>query len=101
MKKPRLNKQEESRLKKHLEKMDYDKLYLIFSEGSKTEPYYFEGFKREIEAQTNSRILIEIIGVGKATTQLLKFAEEFIEEFEIANGEIWLVSDKDDFPGSV
>lgn len=98
MKKPRLNKQEESRLKKHLEKMDYDKLYLIFSEGSKTEPYYFEGFKREIEAQTNSRILIEIIGVGKATTQLLKFAEEFIEEFEIANGEIWLVSDKDDFP---
>lgn len=36
--------------------------------------------------------------MGKATTQLLKFAEEFIEEFGIENAEIWLVSDKDDFP---
>ncbi len=83
-------------MKKRLHRQDYDKLYLIFTEGTKTEPYYFEGFKKAIENNTK-QVLIEIVGVGKATTKLLEFADEFIEEFAIENAEVWLVTDKDDF----
>lgn len=99
MKKPRLSRLEEQKLKKRLQKQDYSKLYLIFTEGTKTEPYYFEGFKKAVE-QNDSKILIEIVGVGKATTKLLEFADEFIEEFAVENAEIWLVTDKDDFQDS-
>lgn len=96
MKKPRLTRLEEQKLKKRLQRQDYSRLYLIFTEGTKTKPYYFDGFKKVIEKQ-NPSILIEILGVGKATTKLLEFADEFIEEFQVENAEIWLVTDKDDF----
>lgn len=99
MKKPGLSKIEEQKLKKRLHRQDYQKLFLIFTEGTKTEPYYFEGFKKAIE-KGHENVLIEIIGVGEATTKLLKHAEEFIEKYEVENAEIWLVTDKDDFPDS-
>lgn len=96
MKKPRLSRLEEQKLKKRLARQDYAKLYLILTEGTKTEPYYFEGFKKAVES-CHPEILVEIIGVGKATTKLLEFADEFIEEFSVHNAELWLVTDKDDF----
>lgn len=46
MKKPRLSRLEEQKLKKRLARQDYAKLYLILTEGTKTKPYYFEGFKK-------------------------------------------------------
>lgn len=98
MKKPGLSKLEEQKLKKRLYKQNYQKLYLIFSEGTKTEPAYFEGFKKAIAKAGHSEILIEIVGVGQATLRLLPFADEFIEKYEIENAEIWLLTDKDDFP---
>lgn len=98
MKKPGLSKLEEQKLIKRLQKQDYQKLYLIFTEGKKTEPYYFEGLKAAIEKNNHREILIEIVGVGEATIKLLDFAEEFIEKYNIQKAEIWLVTDKDDFP---
>lgn len=98
MKKPGLSRLEEQKMLKRLARQDYQKLYLIFTEGTKTEPAYFAGFKRAIEANADARILIEIVGVGEATTKLMPFAIEFAEKYEIENAEIWLVSDKDDFP---
>lgn len=100
MKKPGLSKLEEQKMKKRLHKQDYKKLFLIFTEGTKTEPYYFEGFKKAIEKTGRKDILIEIVGVGKATLQLLPFAEDFLETYEIEKAEVWLVTDKDDFPDS-
>lgn len=100
MKKPRLSRLEENRMMKRLHDQDYQKLYLIFTEGTKTEPYYFEGFKKAIESTGRKSILIEVVGVGRATTQLLKAADEFIETFQIENAEVWLLSDKDEFPDS-
>lgn len=100
MKKPGLTKLDEQKMLKRLHKQDYKKLYLIFTEGTKTEPYYFEGFKAAIEKSGRQDILIEIVGVGEATTRLLPFAEEFVEKYSIEKAEIWLVTDKDDFPDS-
>lgn len=97
MKKPGLNREEEEKLLAHLQKQDGRKLYLIFTEGTKTEPYYFEGFKRAVESRQNQEILIEIVGVGEATTKLLAFADRFIEKYRIRQARIWLVTDKDDF----
>lgn len=98
MKKPGLSKAEEQKFIKRIQKQNYQKLYLIFTEGKKTEPYYFEGLKKAIEKNGHQEILIEIIGIGEATTRLLTFAEEFIEKYNIEKAEIWLVTDKDDFP---
>ncbi len=98
MKKPGLSRKEEQKMKKRLHDQDYQKLYLIFTEGTKTEPLYFEGFKRAIESSGRKSVLIEIIGVGRATLQLMRAADEFIEDYSIENAEIWLLSDKDEFP---
>lgn len=98
MKKPGLAPKEEQKFIKRLNKQDYQKLFLIFTEETKTEPAYFSGFKKAVEAERPSKALIEIVGVGEATIKLLSFAEEFIEKYQIRDAEIWLVTDKDDFP---
>lgn len=98
MKKPGLSKLEENKLKKRLARQDYKKLFVILTEGKKTEPNYFAGFKKAIESSGSHDVIVEIIGVGEATVRLLPFADDFIEQFGLENAEIWLVTDKDDFP---
>lgn len=71
---------------------------MILTEGTKTEPYHFEGFKKAIESTGRKVVLIEIIGVGQATTKLLPFADELIEKYHLEKADIWLLTDKDDFP---
>ena len=98
MKKPGLDPKEENKFLKRLYRQDYQKLFLIFTEGTRTEPAYFEGFKRAAETISPSKALIEIVGVGQAAVKLLDYAKDFIEKYEVRDAEVWLVTDKDDFP---
>jgi len=76
------------------------KKYYIFCEGEKTEPNYFEGFKKAIETNPiyEDRVIIHIEGIGNETIRVINKAEKYAKENEIRNAEIWCVYDKDSFP---
>ena len=79
--------------------------YLIVCEGKKTEPYYFEGIKRLINAKYGNKIIvnqikverIDIDGTGRNTEDLVKYAIEKRKNAEIPYGHVWCVFDKDSF----
>lgn len=72
--------------------------HLIVSEGTKTEPNYFEAFKDEINNKFPGRISIKIEGVGKGTAKLLERAQKIVGSSPNEYKHVWLVFDKDDFP---
>jgi hypothetical protein len=78
-----------------------DRFY-IFCEGEKTEPNYFEGFKRSIEQNPIYRnmVLIEIKPCGAETLRVLTQAERYVKENELDKGQVWCVYDKDSFPSA-
>lgn len=77
----------------------FTKKYYIFCEGTKTEPNYFEGMKRQIERKGMYRnsVFINIEGVGEGTVRILEHAEKYIRSNKISEGEVWIIYDKDDF----
>lgn len=77
----------------------FSKKYYIFCEGTKTEPNYFEGMKRQIERKGIYRnsVFINIEGIGEGTIRILDYAEKYIEKNKINEGEVWIIYDKDDF----
>lgn len=74
--------------------------HLIVTEGTKTEPQYFEGLKEDINRLYRGRISIVIEGVGQGanTLTLLERAQKIVENDHDKYKHIWLVYDKDDFP---
>lgn len=76
--------------------------HLIVTEGTKTEPNYFEGLKQDINSRFPGRISIQIegIGQGKNTLTLLECAQKLVSPIgkypDVKH--VWLVYDKDDFP---
>lgn len=73
----------------------------IVSEGTKTEPYYFEAMARLINEKykdfSTGRFII-VKGTGRNTKGLLEYARSNVEK-EFPNAEyVWLLYDKDDFP---
>jgi len=73
--------------------------HLIVSEGTKTEPQYFEGLKKEInQGHGKGRIHIEIEGEGRNTLSLLDRAIEHVRKNNNPIRHVWLIYDKDDFP---
>lgn len=78
--------------------------YLIFCEGTKTEPNYFKRVKAIIEDRYKNRItiqdvpLLDIEGTGRSCLSLLHYARNFVAETKNNYNYIWLVFDKDDFP---
>ena len=78
---------------------------LIMTEGTETEPNYFKGLvalikeTKKIEGVVNVVELndVEIQGVGRSTTELLKETEKYVSRSRNIYQEIWLVFDKDDF----
>lgn len=74
--------------------------HLIVTEGTKTEPYYFEGLKNEINQKYRGRISIKIEGIGQGsnTLTLLERAQNIVTESPTEFKHVWLVYDKDDFP---
>ncbi|MCK9217689.1 MAG: RloB family protein [Firmicutes bacterium] len=90
------------RKESHLERKPYR--YLIVCEGGKTEPNYFEGIKRKIELKYKDyinvitrRLEIEIVGTGRNTEDLVKYAIKERSLSEIPYGHTWVIFDKDSF----
>lgn len=77
--------------------------FLIVTEGECTEPYYFEGIKKEIEKKIGGSIdiveapMISIEGEGCSTMRLVEKAVEIISKSHIIYQNVWIVFDKDDF----
>ena len=72
--------------------------HLIVSEGTKTEPLYFEGLKKEISLSEKNRIEIKIEGEGANTLSLLGRAQAHVARSNNPIKHVWLVYDFDDFP---
>ena len=76
--------------------------FLIVTEGTKTEPFYFQGLKTRVLDSVEGKIdvvpLIEIQGEGKNTESLVEAAVRLNRNADIIYQHIWVVMDKDDFP---
>lgn len=78
--------------------------FLIVTEGSRTEPYYFNGLKSMIMDYVGGTVdiievpQIDIYGEGTSTERLISITEEYVSKAKIIYQNIWVVFDKDDFP---
>jgi len=73
--------------------------HLIVTEGTKTEPGYFEGLRNEINQRYGKgRINIKIEGTGRNTLSLVDRAQKYVEQSNNPIKHVWLVYDHDDFP---
>lgn len=73
----------------------------IFSEGTKTEPYYIKGIVKAVngkyrEIGLRDRIIFK--GTGHNTLSLLEYARRTVEKEFPQVSQVWLMYDKDDFP---
>ncbi len=84
------------RFKRNVPKRKQYSFIYIFTEGTKTEPIYFESKKSEIR---RNDIKIEIKGSGYNTVSLVDYVLDFIKEnkIDLTIDECWVVFDKDDF----
>lgn len=83
--------------KKRKEDIREQKVYfLIFCEGEKTEPYYFEALKKQLPAHS---LDIQIQGTARNTINLVEFAAKQIKQSNKHYDRVWLVFDRDSFPG--
>lgn len=75
---------------------------LIVCEGTKTEPNYFEAFRKKLVGGEGDRV--EVIGLGDNTLSLVEKARELVEARRRSDKPpfyfVWVVFDKDDFPDS-
>lgn len=77
--------------------------YLILTEGTKTEPRYFDGIRKYIDdryakGQIAIRPVINCEGKGCGTGRLLEEAEKCIAKGNKEYQHVWLVFDRDNFP---
>ena len=72
--------------------------HLIVTEGTDTEPQYFEAIKKIIDENFRDHIQLRVEGMGDNTLSLFEKAKRIA--FESANEykHIWVVYDTDDFP---
>ena len=73
--------------------------FYIFTEGTETEPNYFDSFKKIIEKNPIYRnmVHINIEPCGEGTTRILKRSRTFLKQNRIDSGSVWIVYDKDLF----
>lgn len=72
--------------------------HLIVTEGTKTEPNYFNGIKDRINRKYRERIHLEIAGTGNNTIGLLNKAKQMANNDPNGYSHVWIVYDTDDFP---
>ena len=73
--------------------------FLIVTEGIKTEPYYFEGFRRRINAEFHGEyVTLRVCGIGDNTVSLFGRAKQIAEADPNGFTQVWVVYDKDCFP---
>ncbi len=77
--------------------------FLIVSEGTKTEPFYFDGLAKYINELYSSNSIksekptIKTSGEGKNTVSLVEAAAKIVARSPIMYEQVWVVFDKDDF----
>lgn len=73
---------------------------LIVCEGEKTEPHYFEAFRKVLVGGEGDRI--EVVGTGENTIGLVEAARKIVETRRRSDEPpfyyVWIVFDKDEFP---
>ena len=72
--------------------------HLIVSEGTETEPAYFEVIKDIINSQYREKIHLDISGEGDNTISLFERAKQKAEASANGYRHVWVVYDTDDFP---
>ena len=78
--------------------MIFPEYHLIVSEGTKTEPKYFEKIRETIDLKYRDRIHLDILGGGNNTVNLYNQAVKDVARSNNVYKHVWLVFDKDDFP---
>ena len=76
--------------------------FLIVSEGTKTEPLYFDGLAKYINEKYGNGIdvekpLIDTCGEGKCTVSLVEETSKIVSRSKTMYSQVWVVFDKDDF----
>ena len=72
--------------------------FFIATEGTQTEPNYFNALKTELEKSNRFNIDISIEGKGKSTTALVGKVHRQIEFNHQEYDRVWVVFDRDEFP---
>lgn len=72
--------------------------FLIATEGTQTEPNYFNALKTELEKSNRFNIDISVQGKGKSTTALVGKVYRQIAFNNQEYDRVWVVFDRDEFP---
>lgn len=94
-----VNKFVNKKKKRKVEYLDEIEKILIFSEGTRTEPNYFDSFKDRINKNAifKDSVIVETYGLGTDTIRVVNNAKEYVDTYHIRNAHVWCVYDKDDF----
>ena len=71
---------------------------MIVSEGTDTEPAYFEALKNRINTNYPGRIRMDIHGQGENTVSLFEKAKNIAGASPNVYKHVWIIFDTDDFP---
>lgn len=71
--------------------------HLIVTEGTETEPQYFEAIRTIINSQYRDKIQLDIHGAGDNTLSLLDKAMNLVMNNPNGYKHVWIVYDTDDF----
>ena len=72
--------------------------HLIVTEGTRTEPLYFQELCRIVNEKYRDRLFLEVSGEGDNTENLFQKARKLVKSGGTVYKHVWLVYDKDDFP---
>lgn len=72
--------------------------HLIVTEGTDTEPQYFQAIKDIINQKYRDKIQLDIVGEGDNTLSLFQKAKNRAEQNPNGYKHVWVVYDTDDFP---
>jgi len=72
--------------------------HLIVTEGTDTEPTYFQAVRDVINSQYRGKIQLDIYGEGDNTLSLFKKARQKVADNPNGYKHVWVVYDTDDFP---
>lgn len=98
-KKSDLNKEWMSKRRDRIRKIQPE-YHLIVSEGTNTEPNYFNSIKKQINSQYSERIHLEVFGEGTNTINLFEEAKQRAERNPNGYKHVWIIYDTDDFPAN-
>lgn len=72
--------------------------HLIVTEGTKTEPLYFQAIRDIINQKYRDRIQLDISGEGDNTLSLFERARDRVAKSANGYSHVWVIYDTDDFP---